>query len=169
MSDFSSFLRLCRFFYATIHISACRPIPEIWDDARATISNLLKKQHLTLISASFGVWKIIIEVLTSTIRKGFADKERSDYYSRIYRVNNPIIIEKLCSVKLVQIIQDSNKYRNRWKGHGGSISPSEAKYRHQTLLALLNDYRGDIGTLFLNYLLIEPNVGADSSGSHPSI
>ena len=151
-------------FYATIHISACRPIPEIWDDARATISNLLKKQHLTLISASFGVWKIIIEVLTSTIRKGFADKERSDYYSRIYRVNNPIIIEKLCSVKLVQIIQDSNKYRNRWKGHGGSISPSEAKYRHQTLLALLNDYRGDIGTLFLNYLLIEPNVGRTLPG-----
>ncbi|KAF5089929.1 hypothetical protein DSECCO2_21830 [anaerobic digester metagenome] len=142
-------------FYATIHVSACRPVPEIWDEAKKTISSTLLKQNLSLSRASFGVWKIINEVLSSKIRKGLKNPENIAYYQDIYRIKNPVILENLCSSKIIQLILASNTIRNRGKGHGGSITPREAMERHQTLLSYLNDYRNTVGMLFQEYHLVE--------------
>jgi hypothetical protein len=169
-NDKDKYLRLLHFFEAlaafcaTIHLSACRSDPQIWDHERERIIDLLKKEH-SFNNTSFGLWQNLVGLLASDIRELLNSKpEDVNLCLRIYCMLDPKPLEILCSKKLLTILQRANYYRNRWPGHGGAVSPKEARARHDLVRSLLDAFRNHFGTIFSQYQLIEPGQATIQPG-----
>lgn len=166
-SDKDKYQRLLHFFEAvaafcaTIHLSACRPRPELWESSRAQAIQVMEKEHLSARRPTFGLWNVLLDAFAPPVRRlvNGREEERALVQS-LYclPVLDPLIA--LCSSKLLSILQRANVYRIRWTGHGGGVSQAEARERHAQVSELLSEFRRLINTQFWHYELVEP-MGLD--------
>jgi hypothetical protein len=144
-------------FCATILLSACRPNPEIWVPAKKKIAKSLAEQSLSLSTPTFGLWRAVLGVLSKAARTLLNGKPKDRTIClNLFRSSNREPLDKICSGDLVTILQDTNTYRNRWKGHSGSVTTKEAKSRHTQARDQLDKFRQFFGTVFTQYELIRP-------------
>lgn len=110
-----------------------------------------------LSRATFGTWVYIGRGMTKKIRQLLNDN--SEHALRLFQHKRKSFIETITSKKVYNILENTNKYRNDWKGHGGVESKQEAKNRLGLLEKELNLLRQAIGDVYEGYLLIKPGTG----------
>ena len=65
---------------------------------------------------------------------------------------------------MLGVLQRVNGFRNRWKGHGGVVTESQAQERHETIGNDLARLRSNLGFGFSQYQLVEANESAVLDG-----
>ena len=162
-SDKEKYERLLHFFealaefVATIHLSAFRTNPVRWQQELSVLQNLMKENNLSLERATFGLWKLIVERLATSLRSMLnGSAEESAIAHMLYATADSAPLDMLSSKSLVGLLQRVNGFRNRWTGHGGAVTAAEAKARHDDLRKELEEFRSIVGVRFLQYELIEP-------------
>ena len=75
----------------------------------------------------------------------------------MYAVASNQPLEMLASGDVLGVLQRVNGFRNRWKGHGGVVTESQALERHETIKKDLERLRSNLGFGFRQYQLIEAN------------
>ena len=148
---FEAFTEFC----ATIHLSAFKTSSSRWQEHKRQIAKVLQRQHLSMMKASFGTWRAIVELMTGTLRKMLKDKESRLEACALYATANVTPLEIFASADIIGALQRVNNFRNRWTGHGGAVTESEAKKRHGLLVDDLSKLREVLGLRFNQYQLIE--------------
>ena len=141
-------------FVATVHLSAFLSETEIWSQHRQRLHDALTAQHLSLEMGTFGAWKCVTEYLGARLREMTA--KTPDVSAALYRTHNGQTLSMLASSKLFSILQQANSVRNDWLGHVGAISQKQAEAIHSDLFSLVQQCRGVLGRLWLDYELIQP-------------
>ena len=144
-------------FVAAIHLSAFRTSPVRWQQEVTLLQKVMTTHHLSLERATFGLWRVIVERLSTSLRSMLngGDKDRA-VAQTLYATADPSPLEMLSSKGLVGLLQRVNSFRNRWTGHGGAVTAAEAEARHNDLRKELEEFRSIVGVRFLQYELIEP-------------
>jgi len=162
-TDKEKYERLLHFFEAfcaygaIIHMSAFKTDDLRWKVQAEKLHEVLAAQNLAFEQPSFGMWRVVLERLASELRSMLNGKrEDQEAVKALYRTADLNPLEMLSSKSLLGLMQRVNSFRNRWTGHGGSVSPKEAADRLELLRQDLEDLRGIVGTTFLQYQLIEP-------------
>jgi len=141
-------------FIATVHLSAFLSNTELWSQHRQHLHDALAAQHLSLERGTFGAWKCVTEYLGARLRE-MTDKT-PDVPAALYRTHNGQTLSMLASSKLLNILQQADSARNDWLGHVGAISEKQAEAIHSDLFSLVQQCRGVLGRLWLDYELIQP-------------
>jgi uncharacterized protein YnzC (UPF0291/DUF896 family) len=149
---FEAFTEFC----AAIHLSAVWENPGAWQPQRHAIKGVLNQHRLSLERASFGAWRVIVEVMSKRLQSMLTDQEERSLACELYSTADGAVLEVLTSAELMGLLQRVNYMRNRWSGHGGAVTEAEAAERHALLKSDLDRVREMVGTTFLQYELIEP-------------
>lgn len=152
-------------FFATIHLSAFKTSAAQWPTQRDRIAKVLFEQKFSIKRPTFGCWRAINELLAGALRKMINGKEddRAVAYS-LYATTNSMPLDVLSSKELIGLTQRVNNFRNKWTGHGGAVTATEATDRHEILRKDLAKLRDIVGTRFLQYQLIEPREATILAG-----
>ena len=153
-------------FLATVHLSAFMASDELWNEHGRRLSEKLSQNKLSLDQASFGAWKLVSEYLSSACSSLLKDAETVELRERLYGTADDRIFKMLCDSKLRSVLQQANKVRNDWGGHGGAISTENARQVDEQLMDLVQRLRGIFGRLWLRYELIQPGDGRYKGGTH---
>jgi len=147
-------------FIATIHLSAYMSNDSEWERIGEDLSSKLSKQNLSLETATFGAWKLIVERLASTsssaLSKANEDTDKINILEQIYGTSERQVMEMLSHKQLLQILQSANKIRNDNIGHSGAIGEDAARQIHKELLNLVYQLRGIFGRRWNRYELLQP-------------
>lgn len=141
-------------FLGTIHLSALSVSEVLWPALHRKLNNALKNQNLTFERATFGTWRVALEILSSFSRKELKLDENGDLMVRLYAAPSVDWIARLSDTRLVQLLSKANEIRNRTTGHGGAMSVSVASEIESELLCLVRDVRGVFGSGWANYELV---------------
>ena len=150
-------------FWATIHLSAVRTRAPKWLAAKEKLVTLLRRNNLSLERSTFGTWKAISETLGADLRRMLKDNARAEA-KVMYAVASDQPLEMLASGDVLGVLQRVNGFRNRWKGHGGVVTESQAQERHETIGNDLARLRSNLGFGFSQYQLVEANESAVLDG-----
>ena len=89
------------------------------------LNKKLSQQNLSLDQASFGSWRVVFEFLSKRcedlIKESAADGEQPRA-QQMFRVVDTRSLGVLTDSRLRNILQQANKIRNDWDGHGGAMS-----------------------------------------------
>lgn len=154
-------------FLATIHLSAFMSNEEAWDSVRGGLQKRLREQSLSLDRPTFGAWKLVAELLSSSCESAL-NGDRGDQWEwqDLYGTADQRIVEMLCDRRLKLLLQTANKVRNDWHGHSGAVSEETARSVHEQLFDLVQQVRGIFGRVWERYELIQPGTGAYRDGLH---
>jgi len=144
-------------FVAAIHLSAFRTSTVRWQQEVTLLQKVMTTNHLSLERATFGLWRVIVERLSTSLRSMLngSDEDRA-VAQTLYASADPAPLEMLSSKDLVGLLQRVNGFRNQWTGHGGAVTAAGAEARHDDLRKELEEFRSIVGVRFLQYELIEP-------------
>jgi hypothetical protein len=129
-------------FLSVIYLSAYFRLPDLFTEHRLKLAEAWRTQHLTLERATFGTWKVVVEYFakqTRTLLSADADGRR--LCAELFADPTARLPEMLARKELAAILSRTNKLRNDWTGHGGIVSPSEARMRNQLLLSEVQELR----------------------------
>jgi hypothetical protein len=144
-------------FVAAIHLSAFRTNPARWQQELSALHKVMTNQNLSLERATFGLWRVIVERLATSLRSMLnGSSEERAVAQTLYATADSEPLELLSSKGLVGLLQRVNGFRNRWTGHGGAVTAAEAEGRHGDLRKELEEFRSIVGVRFLQYELIQP-------------
>jgi len=135
-------------FLSVILLSAYSSNEPIFTPIKERLNNAMQKQNLTFRRATFGTWKCVSEFLGARTRELLAEKKdpeetanSRDLCAELFSDRSLVLPRMLSRPELSPIFAATNKMRNDWKGHGGLVSPEEARYRNEMLLAELQKLR----------------------------
>jgi hypothetical protein len=129
-------------FLAVICLSAFGSREEIYAQHREKLVEAWKKQNLSLQRATFGLWKVAVEVLAKQIRILLAgDNDAKALCAELFGDPSLALPRMLAKPELVEVLSATNKMRNDWSGHGGVVSPAEARTRNELLVTELQKVR----------------------------
>lgn len=153
-------------FTATILLSAARNDDAYWETHREKINIVLERQNLSLKRATFGTWRVIVEILSSSFRALLNSKQEEDHalLRKLFRTDNERLIASICSTQIVQAIQTANSWRNDWLGHVGMVTNEDARERHTLSKDLLLTIRESYGRIWTRYQLILPKSSRYRNG-----
>ncbi|MDB4378690.1 N-6 DNA methylase [Akkermansiaceae bacterium] len=153
-------------FLATIHLSAIMKDKKLWDEYGPKLIQNLGKFNLSMERATFGSWKLVVELIGSAVRKEATKEENegSNLWNRLYGLSDSRNVNMLTSPELNNVLQQANKIRNNWQGHTGAISEDSAKSIHDQLIGLVNNLRGLFGRRWKSYELIQPDLARYKDG-----
>lgn len=148
-------------FLATVHLSAFMADDELWNEVGPELNQTLQQQNLSLNRASFGSWKLIFEFLSKRceelMKEETADGEQP-HAQQLFRVSDVRSLRVLTDPRLRSILQQANKIRNDWHGHGGAMSETAAKDVHDILQSLVQQTREVFGRKWQAFELIQPGA-----------
>jgi len=150
-------------YLATVHISAFIHSKGLWKKHGKELNRKLIGQQFTLDRATFGLWKLITEYLSSQCSDLLEQNEMSQL-SRMYGTHNRQVLSMISNPELRSVLQKANSIRNSWMGHAGAISAQKAQQIHDELKELLDKLHGIFGRKWLNYELIRPGVNRYEGG-----
>jgi hypothetical protein len=97
---------------------------------------------LSLERATFGTWKVVVEYFSKQTRELLSgDSEKRALCAELFVDATQTLPGMLERRELVAVISETNKMRNDWTGHGGVVSPTEARLRNERLLTELHKLR----------------------------
>ncbi|APH38229.1 DNA methyltransferase family protein [Methanohalophilus halophilus] len=143
-------------FCATVHISAFKKQPAIWEPLKNKIKQVMAENNFSFEKPTFGLWASITSILAKELRSMINGKQDDkDATNALYETADLEPLEILSSKSLVNLINETNKKRNDWSGHTGAVSQKEARERHDHLKNQLSNLHKIIGDLFQQYKLVE--------------
>lgn len=146
-------------FLATVHLSALQDDPQLLERERTAIKQALTQQSLDLRKSTFGAWVTVFERLAKVSRSmwngGSDDRSRIE---RMYHTSNSAVLDMLFSKQLIGLLQDANKVRNNWEGHGGIVGQKLAQQLHTHLATSLSKTRAILGRTWEDYVLLLPDT-----------
>jgi len=144
-------------FAATVHLSALRADDSIWFTLRDQLVRVFSEQHFTWSHPTFGMWRAVTAAGSTTAREMLnAGPEQQARVLSLYETADSKPIEVLSAKALLTVLERSNSLRNRWSGHGGAVSDSEAASRLREVAEELHNFRALCGSTFDRYQTIEP-------------
>ena len=149
-----SFFEALAEFAALVHLSAFSSNESLWIETRAKLQEKFDEQNLSFKLATFGLWKLCAELLTSNARRIL--KESPDLCFEIYRTHDRRLLEALFSKPLLGVFQETNAIRNTASGHVGAVSDATAKRTLSLLTEQLSQVRDVFGDSWRNYELVRP-------------
>ena len=115
--------------------------------------------------ATFGTWVNIVEYLAKETRKMLhGNTENQERCMRMFKTRNRETLAVLSSREMIPILQQTNAYRNEWRGHGGITSRRDDRDRHTLLENQLSKLWNIFTTQWEQYELIRPGTNIYSSG-----
>jgi len=96
----------------------------------------------------------------------FNDKDKKELIRESFGKPSDEFISFVTNKALFNILEESRKYRNKWKGHGGFPSSTEVKQRVTILEQTLTKLRNVISDGFSRNKLISAITGPISEGIH---
>lgn len=153
-------------FLATLHLSAMMKDDEVWEEHGDRLNEKLSKNKLSLDHATFGTWKLVAELLGGVCRSKINDEEETSRWQGMYDTTDLKVLEMISDSELLGVLQQANKVRNDYQGHGGAISEDDAKLIHDQLESLVDRLRGLFGRNWQRYELIQPDVSRFQRGMH---
>lgn len=141
-------------FWATIYLSAAKSDNAFWADNAEGLDAVIKRANLSFDSATFGLWKCVIEFL----RKKFEElmKNDRDRCSHMFASSSRDVLEMLFDSRLVTVLQTANSIRNG-KAHGGVLGQSGIREAHSQLGDLVQTCRSITGGIWERYELVQPS------------
>ncbi len=134
------FFEASSLFFAVIFLSAFRSNNAVYDENKEGLDKILSKSPIK--HASFGTWKSIVEYFSKRTRSKLNGKEEdAKLVEELFYDSSLALPNMLSDTKLIEILAKTNKYRNRWTGHGGVVSEKDAINRNELLLESLNELR----------------------------
>jgi RNA-directed DNA polymerase len=149
-------------FMATILLSGFYEHEEVMSKLRT----LLEKPGLDLERSSFGTWRAIFDNLSAHMRKMLKnDKGRKACY-QLFRTKKMTVLNMLCATELVHVFTETNKLRNKWTGHGGTVSQAAAHSRLLELEKHLQKITNAFAEIWTDFQLISPVNSSYHAGYH---
>lgn len=142
-------------FMATVHLSAFTTHEPTWRPQQEKLLKTLKKQSLTLERATFGTWKVAVELLSGKANKMLANKEQASLVHDMYATQHTQWMQTLCEPRIATILSKANGIRNTYSGHGGAMGEPQAGEIEQELLSLVEQVRAVFGRGWQRYELIQ--------------
>jgi hypothetical protein len=154
-------------FYATVMLSAystCSDEQLLREERRALVSALGGEDALA--QAAFGDWVSIYSRLSKTTRRLLGSNKLRSLCTQMFRTSRVDLIERLCSKSIVTELQEANRIRNDWRGHGGVVGAEKAEELETELRDSLSKLQGAVGRQWASYLLIRPEAFTYSAGEY---
>lgn len=140
------FFEAFAFFTGLVFLSAFRSNQSIYDEHKEGLRKVLIKNPIQ--HASFGTWKSMVEYFSKQIRDKLKKDEGKLIVEELFHDASLSLPSKLSDTALIEIITETNKYRNQWTGHGGVVGKDDAAQRNELLIESLNKLRSLIGDLW---------------------
>lgn len=129
-------------FLSVIYLSAYSSRPEFYADHRSKLVEAWKEQHMSLERPTFGTWKVVVEYFGKRTRELLSgDSDKRTLCAQLFADPTLVLPEMLSRKELASVLQAGNTMRNDWTGHGGVVSPDEAKLRNERLVSELHRLR----------------------------
>ena len=135
------------------------------DEKQRWVSNDEKFQGWYLKS-TFGGWNNLTSRLSKATRTLFNDNDKKELIRESFGKPSDEFISLVTNKALFNILEESRKYRNKWKGHGGLPRSTEVKQRVTILEQTLTKLRNVISDGFSRNKLISAMAGTYSDGIH---
>lgn len=152
-------------FVAIVLLSAFIQDKPVYEEQRAVLEETLKRGHLSITRSSFGTWVKVVERF-GMLGRNLINSDQSDMDScfEIFRTNRLSVLEFLFSKQLISVLQETNKFRNDWKGHAGVVGSDLAFQRLAILEAQLARVRQQMGQMWDEYVLVIPSFARMKGG-----
>ncbi len=151
-------------FVATVHLSAFTSHRTTWRPQQEKLLRTLEQQSLTLERATFGTWKVVVEVLSASARKMLANNEQVSLVHDMYATQHTKWLQTLCESRITTVLSEANGIRNTYSAHVGAMGETQAEAIEQELLILVEQIRGVFGRGWLGYELIQADKIAYTDG-----
>jgi len=146
-------------FVGIIHLSARWSDLEGESELKVTLNSQLGKNKLSFNNATFGLWKTIIETISSNSEKMYKEEDTKSIITQKYCTTNIGVLQFLFGKSCRRIISKSNTYRND-KDHNRKTGMELL----ESLSGLVDEFRKEIGRSLSNYELISPVGGLFEKG-----
>jgi len=122
-----------------------------------------KNWHLT---PSFGGWNTLLSKLASATRSLVdpQNQDKNDICRSLLGYPSDDYLKMVTSRKIVTLLEEIAKYRNKWKGHGGISSKADDEQRVVVLGGKLEELKKIIGDGFENVKLLSPATNFYNNG-----
>ena len=111
--------------------------------------------------ASFGFWSQLAGASLKELNRISSTPILRNAGLRIAGAELVNVASELGSLsKSVRILNEANRYRNNWKGHGGHLKESDAERRETELRELVRAFYGAAADVFRRVFLVRPGVAA---------
>ena len=151
-------------FLATIHLSAFSSNEENWSQWQKPLLKKLTEQGLSLERATFGTWKLVVEILSSAARETIQDPKQLAVALRLYATEDDQWLNVLANAKLATILSNANGIRNKHDGHGGAMGRHQAEEVENELLEMVEQVRNVFGRRWQRNELVLPDKTEYSGG-----
>jgi len=125
-------------FLSVIYLSAYSSQPELFIHHRSKLSEVWKRQNLSLERATFGTWKVVVEYFAKQTRdllSASADSNKRLLCAEMFADPTMALPEMMARKEPADVLSRGNKLRNDWTGHGGVVSLQDARRRNEQLLS----------------------------------
>lgn len=140
-------------FLATIYLSAAKSDRAFWADHVNLLAETVERGKLSFERATFGLWKCVIEYLSTRFRILLNDDV--DRCRAMFRTSSSDVLEMLFDRRLLTVLQSSNSIRNN-HAHAGVASAREIEMAHTQLTDLMQTCRSVMGMIWERYELVQP-------------
>ena len=141
-------------FLGVIHLSAFSAHQSLWPDLSERLKTTLETNKLTLERATFGTWKVVIEIFFTETRRLLRDDEEMAF--ELFKTRNREVLGAITSKRILSLIQATNKLRNDWMGHTGIVSDKDARSVNDLLETHIQTLREVFGVVWEEYELLLP-------------
>jgi hypothetical protein len=127
----------------------------------------LRKTLATFERATFGTWVKIVEGLAGQVQVllNGSSSER-DHCLEMFQLHDRNVLDALFSPSCVSTLQEANKLRNSWRGHGGILGPEVALQRRLVMEGHLARVREGFGDVWERYRLLVPEANRFTGHSY---
>lgn len=150
-------------FLATVHLSAFTSHEQTWRVQQERLLKALAKQNLSLEMATFGVWKVAVELLGKAAREMSKDPDQEPLLRHMYAMRYRSL-DMILSPEIASTIVRANSIRNTDEAHGGAIGKLQAADIEKELLELVARIRAIFGRGWQRYELIQAGKMAYEGG-----
>ena len=133
-------------FAGLIFLSAFRSNQSVYEEYKDGLAKVFAKNPIH--HASFGTWKSMVEYFSKHTREKLKKDEDKLVIEELFYDSSLALPVKLSDVKLLEVITETNKYRNQWTAHGGVVGKEDATKRNEILVESLNKLRSLMGDLW---------------------
>ena len=148
-------------FLGVIFLSAYSAHHPMWPALRKTLQEALDQGKVSIEMATFGTWRIVVEVLGKQTRRLLGEDEELVF--ELFKTRNRQLLEALCSKQIGTLVQATNKVRNEM-AHTGIVADKVAKTVSEMLQNHIQTVRDLFGVLWEEYKLLLPGNNTHRSG-----
>jgi hypothetical protein len=141
-------------YMATVHLSAFNSHEQTWRVQQGRLLKTLAKEGLSLERATFGVWKVVVELLGKAAREMSKTPDQEPLLRQMYAMPYRSL-DMILDPEIASTIVRATSIRNTDDAHGGAIGKVRAAAIEDELLQLVDQIRAIFGRGWQRYELIQ--------------